>query len=330
MGLRFKRKRNLWPRLFLPYMLAPLLSFSALAGISPLGASPLPLIPRLDSRDQVFRQFIADVEAGRRQLFSSPRGYPGLRALGSQLTIYSYIPAEHEDLLSIAARTNIPYSTLVSLNRLSNRDDIIAGRPLLLPSIPGLFIPEAPETDLERLLLSSRTDQNLSEGVRVSIPRGGGTEGYIFIPGDDFSATERIFYFNREFRFPLRNYRVSSMYGPRVNPVTGTPTIHRGLDLAAPEGTEVYATRRGTVIDIGNDPILGRYIILAHDNNWVSLYGHLSAVETSLQREVLSGSLIGRVGSTGQSTGPHLHFELRQDGQSRDPARLLGIFQGDN
>jgi murein DD-endopeptidase MepM/ murein hydrolase activator NlpD len=67
---------------------------------------------------------------------------------------------------------------------------------------------------------------------------------------------------------------------------------------------------------------------LSHENDWMSFYGHLSAVNTALRAQVHSGSLIARVGSTGQSTGPHLHFELKQNGQSRDPARLLGLFKG--
>ncbi|MDR0447102.1 MAG: M23 family metallopeptidase, partial [Treponema sp.] len=81
-------------------------------------------------------------------------------------------------------------------------------------------------------------------------------------------------------------------------------------------------------IDLGEDEILGKYVIISHDNRWVSFYGHLSEIRTALRTEIRTGSLIGKVGSTGQSTGPHLHFELRQNGQSIDPARLLGIFKG--
>jgi murein DD-endopeptidase MepM/ murein hydrolase activator NlpD len=103
--------------------------------------------------------------------------------------------------------------------------------------------------------------------------------------------------------------------------------MHRGLDLAAPEGSEVYAVRSGIVAGLAEDPIMGKYIILQHDNNWVSFYGHLSEINTTLRAEVPSGAFIGRVGSTGQSTGPHLHFELRQDGQTHDPARLLRLFR---
>jgi murein DD-endopeptidase MepM/ murein hydrolase activator NlpD len=203
---------------------------------------------------------------------------------------------------------------------------MISGKPMLLPSVPGIFIPEAPVTDLELLLFSARA--GASDAALLSVPRDGKTERFRFIPGDDFSPTERVFFLNRGFRFPLQNFRVTSTYGPRINPVTGRPGMHGGLDLAAPEGTNVYAVKSGSVIDLGEDPILGKYIIISHDNNWVSFYGHLSMINTTLRVNLQSGSVIGKVGSTGQSTGPHLHFELRQNGQSRDPARLLGLFKG--
>jgi murein DD-endopeptidase MepM/ murein hydrolase activator NlpD len=244
--------------------------------------------------------------------------------LASYLTVYSYLPKEGEELMAIAARCSIPYGTLASLNRFSHTEDLIAGKLLLLPSLPGIFVPETPGSDLELLVFSSREDT----GVLLHIPFEGKTERFRFIPGDDFSPTERIFFLNRGFHFPLRQFRVSSPYGPRVNPVTGRPSVHRGLDLAAPEGTEVYSVRSGTVVDLGEDAVLGKYIIISHENNWVSVYGHLSAVFTSLHTVLQSGSLIARVGTTGQSTGPHLHFELRQNGQSRDPANLLPLFRG--
>jgi len=283
--------------------------------------SILPAIQRLDSRDTIFKQYLSDIEAGRRLLFSYRQ--MAAQELASFLTIYSYSPKENDGLLEIAARCSVPYGTLASLNRLSHPGDLASGKPMLLPTIPGIFVPETPETDLERLLLSSRQDT----AVALFIPRDGKTERFYFVPGDDLSPTERVFFLNRDFHFPLKHFRVSSTYGPRINPVTGRQGMHGGIDLAAPEGTEVYAAKSGTVTALGEDPILGKYVIISHDNNMVSLYGHLSYINTNLHAIVQSGSVIAKVGSTGQSTGPHLHFELRQNGQSRDPARLLRLFQ---
>jgi murein DD-endopeptidase MepM/ murein hydrolase activator NlpD len=301
--------------------LLPLLVLS-LAAIPASGLdSTLPVIGRLDSRDTVFKQYISDIEAGRRLIFSSRQRADG--ELASALTIYSYTPSENENLLGIAARCSIPYAALASLNRLSHLEDLVSGKPMLLPTLPGIFIPETPATDLERLIFSARQET----AVSLFIPRDGKTERFYFVPGDDFSPTERVFFLNRDFHFPLKQFQVSSGYGMRINPVTGRPGMHGGIDLAASEGTEVYAAKSGTVMEIGEDLILGKYVIISHENNMVSLYGHLSSISTSLNAKVQSGSVIAKVGSTGQSTGPHLHFELRQNGQSRDPARLLRLFQ---
>ena len=285
--------------------------------------SPLPLIPFLDSRDFLFRQYQADVEAGRRLIFSPRRNS---EQIAESLTIYSYIVREEDSLLRIAARANIPISTLASLNRLSNAEDLQTGRLLLLPSIPGIFVQENPVSELELFLSSARSEHN--PAMLLSIPQEGRTERYMFFPGDDFYPAEYIFFLNRGFRFPLSDFRLSSPFGQRISPITGQMSHHRGIDLAAPEGSEVYSVRSGTVIDIGYDAVLGNYVMVEHDNNWVSLYGHLSSVNTSINSRLAAGSLLGRVGTTGLTTGPHLHFELIQNGQNQDPARLLGISTG--
>jgi murein DD-endopeptidase MepM/ murein hydrolase activator NlpD len=121
----------------------------------------------------------------------------------------------------------------------------------------------------------------------------------------------------------LRVYTLTSSFGPRINPVTGNQGFHRGLDFAAPEGADVFAAREGIISEIGEDPVYGKYIVIQHGDTWASLYGHLSSVTAVLRSSVQSGTLIGKVGSTGQSTGPHLHFELRQNGRAQDPGRYL-------
>ena len=282
-----------------------------------------PGIQRLDTRDAVFSQFLSDVESSRRLLFITANGRYSSQNPLDVLTIYSYTPGEGESILTLSARCNVPYSSIATLNRIANAADMQAGKPLLLPSMPGLFIPENPENELECLMQSSRSE----EGYRLTINNGSAKVVCRFYPGEDFKSTERIFYLNRGFYFPLRNFRITSAYGLRQNPVTGSSKVHQGLDLAAPEGTPVYASREGVVSEQGEDPVLGKYIIVTHDSGWISLYGHLSVIGTVLRQQVNSASLIGRVGSTGQSTGPHLHFELRQNGRPQDPERLLRLFQ---
>jgi len=284
-------------------------------GGAPNGAVRFPLIARLDSRDDGYKQFIADVEVNRRRIFN--RGRESAADIANALTVYQYVPREGEDIFFLAARCNIPYSALVSLNRLNHPSTLEAGKPLLLPSVPGVFVAQEPHTDLERLLASSRS---ASEENSAALTIG---TVYYFFPGDEFSATERAFFLHTGFRFPLRNYRITSGFGMRQNPVTGNMRVHQGLDLAAPMGTEVYAAGDGIVTELGYDTIYGNYIIIKHWGGWASLYGHLQRTGVTLQSPVKSGMIIGWVGSTGQSTGPHLHFELRQDGKAQDPGKYL-------
>jgi murein DD-endopeptidase MepM/ murein hydrolase activator NlpD len=281
---------------------------------------PFPVIARLDAADTVFKQYAEDVAVSRRRVHNRERNGETVASLAEALTVYVYRPGTQDDAFSLAARCNVPVSALATLNRLPHPDSFAGTPSLLLPSMPGIFIPENPETDLELLLFAGRTEQG---SVPVTI-NGGPAEGrFRFIPGADFSPTELAFFLNSGFRYPLRSYRLSSPFGLRRNPVTGNLVVHQGLDLAAREGTEVYAAREGEVVELGTDPVYGNYIIIRHGETWASLYGHLSRFETALRSRVRSGTLIGRVGSTGQSTGPHLHFELRQNGIAQDPGRLL-------
>jgi murein DD-endopeptidase MepM/ murein hydrolase activator NlpD len=276
---------------------------------------PLPVIANLDTRDTVFKQYLTDVEIARRNLFGQNQNK---RDINSLLQIYSYTPKNGDDIFRLSARCNVPYSALVTLNRI-NHPEPFAGS-LLLPTVPGLYIPESPVNDLERLLSLSRETE---EGTIITVRASSGTLRFLFFPGADFNPTERSFFLNSGFRFPLRNYRLSSSFGMRPSPFTGKPQFHNGVDLAAPIGTEVYAAREGRVTEMGNDPVFGNYIIIAHDDNWASLYGHLSTFSTQRHSYVTTNTIIGKVGSTGQSTGPHLHFELRKNGNALDPSKLL-------
>ncbi|MDR2158563.1 MAG: M23 family metallopeptidase [Treponema sp.] len=288
----------------------------------PLPEEPVfPVIRRLDFRDTGFRQYMADVEQARRRLHLQDRTGESSAQIAESLTIYSYRPGEGETIFDIAGRCTVPYSAIASLNRAAHPAALEGTASVLLPSIPGIFVPEEAGSDMERLAAAARLSD--TEGVPLTVYRDGRRENWRFFPGDDFSPTERIFFLNPGFRFPLRSYRLTSAYGLRRNPVTGNLRIHHGFDLAAPEGTEVYAAGDGIVTETGSDPVYGTYLVIKHGETWTSLYGHLSKIETTLQTPVRSGNLIGRVGSTGQSTGPHLQFELRKNDKALDPAKYL-------
>jgi len=116
---------------------------------------------------------------------------------------------------------------------------------------------------------------------------------------------------------------ITSPFGWRSNPFGGSPEFHQGLDIAAPSGTTVLAAAGGTVILAQWYGGYGNFILIDHGGSVATGYGHLSAIYVSAGQAVQRGQAIGAVGSTGQSTGPHLHFEVRVKGKPVDPAARL-------
>jgi len=100
---------------------------------------------------------------------------------------------------------------------------------------------------------------------------------------------------------------------------------HPGFDLAAVTGTQVAAAARGTVVHAGPAGTYGNLVTVRHDNGFETRYAHLSAVDVKVGDVVEAGQDVGKVGTTGYSTGPHLHFEVRHDGVAIDPAPLLPL-----
>jgi murein DD-endopeptidase MepM/ murein hydrolase activator NlpD len=114
--------------------------------------------------------------------------------------------------------------------------------------------------------------------------------------------------------------RIASGFGYRVDPVYKTVKMHAGLDFAAPQGTPIYATANGTVTTSGNKGNgYGNHVIINHGYGYETLYGHMVKVKLSPGQKVSRGEVIGWVGSTGKSTGPHCHYEVHKNGNKIDP-----------
>jgi len=119
------------------------------------------------------------------------------------------------------------------------------------------------------------------------------------------------------------NGRISRGFGLKEDPISGGIRHHRGMDIAAPWGTPVRAPSAGWVIFAGWESGFGKLVILRHKKGYESYYGHLSSINVKRGQAVNPGTLLGKVGSTGYSTGPHLHYEVRQWGRPLNPRRFV-------
>ena len=123
---------------------------------------------------------------------------------------------------------------------------------------------------------------------------------------------------------PIDGARLSSRFGNRKHPILGYTRLHAGVDFAAPTGTPIYAAGDGTVTVAGTNGGYGKYIKIRHNGTYSTAYAHLNGYARGVRKgkRVRQGQVIGYVGSTGRSTGPHLHYEIHRDGKQINPLGL--------
>jgi murein DD-endopeptidase MepM/ murein hydrolase activator NlpD len=176
------------------------------------------------------------------------------------------------------------------------------------------------------------------DGGRVlwaELTTGGGAESYSIYRFKPRDGEE--FFYNSEgesvikalLRTPLNMSRISSHFGQRRHPVLRFTRLHAGVDFAAPPGTPILAAGAGHVIEAGLFGGYGKWVKIAHDGNLATGYAHMSSIAPGVKRSarIRQGQVIGYVGTTGLSTGPHLHFELHRGGRPVDPLSMARTAQ---
>lgn len=124
---------------------------------------------------------------------------------------------------------------------------------------------------------------------------------------------------------PLEATSIGSVFGPRLHPIFNEVRPHTGIDLSGAAGAPIFATAAGEVVVAGDEGGYGRTVAIDHGGGVITLYAHQSAIAVGVGDQLAGGDLVGYVGSTGYSTGPHLHFELRLDGRPVDPLPFVDL-----
>ena len=285
---------------------------------------------KIKAENEIWTQYQKDLERYNR-IKNYPknlkRNFEGPEALFYVYTVKKD-PEKYLDTFNgLYARFQTRQSTLASINRLSNPLAVKTGEDIILPVMQGLFIPKNPESTLEILLQKEYSSKITENTLQYEID---GTVFY-FLPDESFSQTVVAFFHDNGMQLPLSKKVITSQFGYRISPVSGQWKLHAGIDLAAPVGTEVFACKHGVVSEISeNHPLYGKYIDIRHDSlsggkpgKTVSRYAHLSKILVKKGERVSTGRTIGLVGTTGASTGPHLHFEVRENGTPQDPLKVI-------
>ena len=131
-------------------------------------------------------------------------------------------------------------------------------------------------------------------------------------------------YIGGDMRWPVPGYsRITSNFGMRVHPITGVYKLHTGVDISAPEGTNFIAAADGVVVQAYYNSAYGNMVMIDHGGGVVTLYAHGSSIEVSVGDTVKQGQTVLKVGHTGYATGPHAHFEIRVNGEYKNPLNYV-------
>ncbi|MCR5763736.1 MAG: M23 family metallopeptidase [Treponema sp.] len=285
----------------------------ALAMICANADSPrYPEIKELVSRNFLYAQYEEEVQMARKALKAGKAPY---------INFYTYTAVKGDTIFTLSARCAVTQETLATINGIENSSAVLEGKKLILPTVPGLYIPLQPSTQIEFLIAKGNSVKILSESYPEYEING---KKYYFLMNERFSPEERAFFLDSGMGLPLERYILTSSFGMRKSPISGKWKFHKGIDMAAPTGTPVMACKGGTVQYVGrNDYVYGNYIIIKHDGDITSKYAHLSDIKVSAGQAVSKGTVIGKVGTTGLATGPHLHFEIQLKGEAENPQKYL-------
>ena len=235
----------------------------------------------------------------------------------------TYKVKKGDSVSKIAVAFSVSMDAIIASNGITNARALREVEVLRIPNMDGIpytvkngdslsGISQAMGVPVEAILDANDLH---SDKINAGMP--------LFIPGARMEKEELKMALGELFIYPLKGARLSSPFGWRNDPFTGVRSHHAAIDLSAPQGTPIKAAMDGKVSAQGYNATYGNYIILSHSGGFQTMYAHLHTVSVKKGDQVNQGAQIGAVGTTGYSTGPHLHFALFKNGRAVNPLDFL-------
>ncbi|HOJ65005.1 MAG TPA: M23 family metallopeptidase [Spirochaetota bacterium] len=237
------------------------------------------------------------------------------------ISTLDYTIQKGDSIHSIATKFGIDEITIINYNNIIDPLKIIRGSTIQIPNQDGIMVKIDKKNSLDKISEKYKIEKeeiirinNLPEDKEIN-------SGIVFVPGIHFDSVTKALMLGEYFKAPVYG-RLTSYFGFRRDPWTKLRSFHQGVDIANFYGTKIRAAGSGKVIFAGEYWPLGLCVKIQHLNGYVTYYGHLSKITVKVNSYVQTGQVIGLMGSTGRSTGSHLHFEIRRNGIAINPLRM--------
>ncbi|MDR1127979.1 MAG: M23 family metallopeptidase [Treponema sp.] len=234
----------------------------------------------------------------------------------------SYTVRQGDTIGQIAKNFGLNQDTILSVNNIRNARLLQIGQQLKIPNQDGILYKIKKGDSLGKIAGNYQVEVAALQAVNELFSEKVNEGSTVFIPGAKLNLMDLQEINGDLFNWPVRGY-ITSRYGYRASPFGGARQFHTGLDIGAAMGTPIRAAMAGRVSGVGYNDTSGNYIVITHHSGYRSLYAHLSVVRIKAGAYVRTGDHIGDVGSTGLSTGPHLHFTVYKNGVTINPAAVM-------
>ena len=236
----------------------------------------------------------------------------------------NYRVQKGDSVTAIARKFGVSIGAIIASNEIRNARRLQEGAELRIPNIDGIPYSIKKGDSLSKISASFNVPLEVILDVNDIKNDTIMTGETIFIPGARMNDMDLRSSLGDLFIYPVQVKYITSSYGMRKDPINGRLVFHNGIDIRSNKGAAVMASLDGTVSVVGENWLYGKYIIISHGNGYKTLYAHLSAQSVKQGDRVPQGRKIGEVGSTGHSTGPHLHFGIYdKKGNLVNPLDLL-------